>query len=117
MMADTRSIEDHVVNKDPSVRALYDHLLKTLKKSGPIEQDPKKTSIHINRNSALVGVETRKDCLLLTFKADHKINNPRIEKFEQISARRFYYKVRISTREDFDAELSGWLKAAYASAE
>jgi hypothetical protein len=117
MMADTPSINEHFVSKDPSVRALYDHLLKTLKTFGPIEQDPRKTSIDINRNSALVGVDTRKNCLLLTFKADHKINNPRIEKYEQISARRFYHKVRISTREDFDAELSGWLKAAYALAE
>ena len=54
-MADTPSVNDHFV------RALYDHLLKTLKKFGPIEQDPKKTSIYINRNSALVGVETRKE--------------------------------------------------------
>lgn len=116
-MADTPSINDHFVNKDPSVRALYDHLLKTLKKFGHIEQDPKKTSIHINRNSALVGVETRKEYLLLTIKADHKINNRRIEKFEQISARRFHHKVRIRSSQDFDAELNSWLEAAYALAE
>ena len=111
------SINDHFVNKNPSVRALYDQLLKTLNMFGPIEQDPKKTSIHINRNSALVGVETRKNYLLLTIKADHKIDNPHVEKFDQISARRFYHKVRVSTRSDFDAELKSWLKDAYALAE
>lgn len=116
-MANTPSINDYFVNKAPSVRALYDQLLKTLNKFGPVEQDPKKTSIHINRNSALVGVETRKNCLLLTIKADHKIDNLRVEKFDQISARRFYHKVRISTRKDFDTELEGWLKDAYALAE
>ena len=116
-MANTLSIDDHFVNKDPSVRTLYDQLLKTLHEIGPIEQDPKKTSIHINRNSALVGVETRKNYLLLTIKADHKIDHPRIEKIEQISARRFYHKVRITSREDFDAELNGWLKDAYILAE
>ncbi|HEU0292912.1 MAG TPA: DUF5655 domain-containing protein [Anaerolineales bacterium] len=116
-MANIPSMTDHFVHKDPSVRALYDHLLKTLKRFGPVEQDPKKTSNHINRTSALVGVETRKDCLLLTFKADHKINNPCIEKFEQISARRFHHKVRIRSSQDFDAELNSWLEAAYALAE
>ena len=116
-MASRPSVHDHFLNKDPSVLALYDHLLKTLGNFGPIEQDPKKTSIHINRNSALVGVETRKDCLLLTIKADHKINSPRIEKFEQISARRFYHKVRIKSLKDLDAELEGWLKDAYRLAE
>jgi hypothetical protein len=111
------SINDPFVNKAPSVRALYDQLLKTLNKFGPVEQDPKKTSIHINRNSSLVGVETLKNCLLLTIKADHKIDNPHVEKFDQISARRFYHKVRVSTRRDFDAELKSWLKDAYALAE
>ena len=116
-MANSPSIHDPIVNKDPSLRALYDELLKSLNKFGPIEQDPKKTSIHINRNSALVGVETRKDCLLLTIKADHKINNPRVEKFEQISAHRFYHKVRLRSLGDFNAELIGWLKHAYRLAE
>jgi hypothetical protein len=116
-MANLPSMNDHFVNKDSAVRALYDRLLRTLNKFGPIQEDPKKTSIDINRNSALVGVETRKDCLLLTIKTDHLINNPRIEKFEQISARRFYHKVRISSSKDFDAELNGWLKNAYALAE
>jgi len=116
-MASIPSVHAHFLNKDPSVRALYDLLLKTLGKFGPIEEDPKKTSIHLNRNSALVGVETRKDCLLLTIKADHKINRPRIEKLEQISAQRFYHKVRIRSVEDFDAELNSWLKDAYQLAE
>jgi len=116
-MASIPSVHVHFLNKYPSVRALYDLLLKTLVKFGPIEEDPKKTSIHINRNSALVGVETRKDCLLLTIKADHQINSPRIEKLEQISAQRFYHKVRIRSVEDFDAELNSWLKDAYQLAE
>ena len=116
-MAHTPSVNDHFVNKDPSVHALYDQLLKTLDGIGPFEQDPKKTSIHINHNSALVGVETRKDCLLLTIKADHKIDHPRIEKQEQISAHRFYHKVRIRSLEDFDAEFRGWLQDAYQLAE
>jgi hypothetical protein len=36
----------------------------------------KKTSIHLNRKSALAGVETRKDYLLLNIKSDHPIKNP-----------------------------------------
>ena len=116
-MTKTPSVKDHFVNKDPSVRLLYDRLLSVVGTFGAFEEDPKKTSIHLNRNSALVGVETRRNCLLLTIKADHQINHPRIEKIEPISARRFYHKVRISTPEDFDAELTSWLKDAYTLAE
>jgi hypothetical protein len=116
-MAATYSVSDHFVNKDPSVRSLYDQLVSLLRTFGPIEEDPKKTSIHLNRKSALAGVETRKDCLLLNIKSDHQIKNPRIEKTEQISAKRFHHKVRVSSPQDVDEELKSWLKEAYLLSE
>jgi len=116
-MSETYIVDDHFVNKDPSVRALYNQLIKTVKSFGPIEEDPKKTSIHINRKSAMAGVETRKDCILLNIKADHPLKSPRIEKMEQVSAKRFHHKVRITSLKDFDDELKGWLKEAYLLSE
>ncbi len=82
-MADTYSVNDHFVNKDPSVRNLYDRLTSLLRTFGPVEEDPKKTSIHLNRKSALAGVETRRNYLLLNIKSDHQIKSPRIEKAER----------------------------------
>jgi hypothetical protein len=112
-MAETYSVNDHFTNRDPSVRALYDQLLSILRTSGSVIEDPKKTSIHLNRKSALAGVETRKGGLLLNIKSDHQIKSPRIEKAEQISAKRFHHKVRISSPKDLDQELKAWLKEAY----
>ena len=116
-MTETYSVKDHFVNKDPSVRTLYDQLLSMLQALGPVTEDPKKTSIHLNRKSALAGVETRKDGLLLNIKSDHPIQSPRIEKAEQISAKRFHHKVRISSPGDLDEELNSWLKEAYLLSE
>jgi len=116
-MAETYSVDDHFVNKDPAVRSLYDQLILLLRTFGPIQEDPKKTSIHLNRKSALAGVETRKDYLLLNIKSDHPIKNPRVLKAEQVSAKRFHHKVRISSPTDFDDELKTWLQAAYVLSE
>ena len=116
-MAEAYSVNDHFVNKEPVVRILYDQLVSLLRTFGPVEEDPKKTSIHLNRKSALAGVETRKDCLLLNIKSDHQIKSPRIEKTEQVSAKRFHHKVRISSPNDFDEELKTWLKEAYVLSE
>lgn len=91
-MASMPTVNDLFVNKDSAVRALYVQLFNTLTKFGPIEQDPKKTSFHINRNSALVGVETRKDCLLFTIKSDHQINNPASKKWNE--SRRIAFTTR-----------------------
>jgi len=51
--------------------------------------------------------------LLLNIKADHKIESPRIKKSDQPSVNRFHHKVKIEALEDFDLELTGWLKDAY----
>jgi hypothetical protein len=116
-MTETYSVSDHFVNKDPAVRALYDQLVSLLRTLGPIEEDAKKTSIHLNRKSALAGVETRKNYLLLNIKSDHALKSPRIEKAEQVSAKRFHHKVRISSPDDFDEQLITWLKQAYLLSE
>jgi len=116
-MADVYSVSDHFVNKDPVVRVLYDQLVSLLRTFGPVEEDPKKTSIHLNHKSALAGVETRRDNFLLTIKSDHPIKSPRVEKVEKISSRRFYHKVRISSLRDFNEELKTWLKEAYLLSE
>ena len=112
-MAETYTINDHFVNKDASVRSLYDRLVALLQTFGPVQEDPKKTSIHLNRKSALAGVETRKNYLLLNIKSDHPIQDPRIVKAEQVSSKRFHHKVRISSPNDFDETLRAWLEEAY----
>ena len=116
-MTESYSVSDHFVNKEPGVRTLYDQLLSLLRTFGPVEEDPKKTSIHLNRRSALVGVETRRNNFLLTIKSAHTIKSPRVEKTEKISSKRFYHKVRISSPNDFDEELKAWLQEAYALSE
>ena len=116
-MTETYSVNDHFVNKDPAVRVLYDQLVSLLRTFGPIEEDPKKTSIHLNHRSALAGVETRKSYLLLNFKSDHPIQSPRIEKAEQLSVRRFHHRLRIASPGDFDEELRTWLSEAYILSE
>ena len=112
-MTDTYSVNDHFADKDPIVRALYNKLLEILNGFGPIIEEPKKSSIHLVRKSALAGVETRKSYLLLNIKADHKLESPRIVKTDQPSANRFHHKVKIESLEDFDSELEDWLKDAY----
>jgi hypothetical protein len=116
-VAETYSVSDHFVNKEPAVRALYDQLVSLLRTFGPIEEDPKKTSIHLNRKSALAGVETRKNYLLLNIKSNHPVQSPRIEKTEQVSAKRFHHKVRISSLKELDEELKLWLHEAYILSE
>jgi hypothetical protein len=110
----TFQVEDHFDGKSPAVRETYDRLLAVLGEIGPFEEDPKKTSIHLNRASALAGVEVRREYLLLNLKADHPPESPRVAKLEQLSARRYHFKVQLASPQEVDAELRQWLAEAYA---
>ena len=68
-MTDTYTIEDHFADKSSTVRSLYDKLLQVLNRFGPIIEEPKKTSIHLVRKSALAAWKRAKPTFCLTSKA------------------------------------------------
>ena len=108
------TVTSHFEGKDPVVFQIYKQILKSLRKHGPIIEEPKKTSIHLVNASAAAGVATRKGHLILTLKSDRKLSSPRIHKSEQASARRFHHEVKLSSPDEVDDELAGWLSEAYA---
>ena len=112
-MTENFSMDSHFSGKEPSVRKMYDRLLSALREFGKVIEEPKKTSIHLVNVSAFAGVQTRGTYILLNIKADHKIESPRIHKGEQISAKRFHHRVKISSVSEIDKELLGWLHEAY----
>jgi hypothetical protein len=107
------TIEIHFQGKDPTVRRIYDELLKSVGEIGPFAEDPKKTSIHLVRDTALAGIATRKEYLILTLKTDHQLPGMRVQRTEQASAKRFYSEIKLASPRDVDDELKQWLLHAY----
>ena len=108
------SISQHFENKDPIVKSIYERILQESRKFGTVSEEPKKTSIHLVNKSAFAGVATRKNVLVLNIKSAAPIRHARIVKSEQLSASRFHQEVRLTSPEDVDAMLVGWLREAYA---
>jgi len=107
------SVKDHFVGKSNEVKAIYNRLITMVKKFGPVEEDAKKTSIHLNRQTAFAGVAARNAHLVLTIKSDQQIKSRRIFKSEKTSAKRYHHEFKLGAIEDVDAELQAWLKSAY----
>lgn len=107
------TVDSHFERRDASVRAIYDRLLATVKTLGAFEEDPKKTSIHLNRRTAFAGVATRTNAIVLTLKAGKDIKSSRIVKHEHASANRWHLEVRLESPAQIDAELRKWLADAY----
>ena len=106
-------VSDHFMDKDPTVQAIYQRLLAETRQFGPVLEQPKKTSIHLVSKSAFAGVVTHKSSLLLNIKSAAPIQDARIVHFEQVSSNRFHQEVKLTSPEDIDSSLLGWLKSAY----
>src|SRR3954464_6661414 len=104
----------HFTKSADHVKQTYEGLLVAARKLGPVLEEPKKTSIHLVRESAFAGVATRRDALVLTLKSDHPIESPRVHRAEQTSANRWHLELRLAAPKDVDAELRRWLRQAYA---
>lgn len=108
------AVASHFTKSAPAVLATYKAILKAARELGPVSEDPKKTSIHLVRETAFAGVATRKESLILTLKSGRAVKNPRIHRQEQTSSRRWHLEVRLAAPAEVDAEIRGWLAAAYA---
>lgn len=117
MSPDSPTVKQHFDGRAPGVLATYRALIAAAKKLGPVEEDPKKTSIHLVRRTAFAGIATRKDALILTVKAASDIRSPRVRKRERVSANRWHVEFRLDSPKQVDAELRGWVREAYALAE
>jgi hypothetical protein len=110
-------IEQHFEGRASVVRDICETILTAARKFGPVIEDPKKTSIHLNRKTAFAGIQTRRAFLILTVKASADIDSPRIAKREQASANRWHHEIKLHSPQDVDTELKGWLSAAYDLSE
>ena len=115
-MARDAALDALFTNKEPAVRAIYDKVLSSLAKVGPVKAEPKKTSIHLVRETSFAGAHPKKAWLDLTIRSDKPVRSNRVRTQEQVSKNRWHQDVRLTSPADVDAEVVGWLEGAYALA-
>ena len=111
------AIATHFRDRAPNVAATYAALLRAAQALGPVTEEPKKTSIHLVRETAFAGVATQKAALVLTLKSATDLPSSRIRRRERASAHRWHLEIRLTEPREVDAELQRWLAAAYALGE
>ena len=114
MPTGSRAIDRHFAGRTPQVRATYVAILEVARAWGPVVEEPKKTSIHLVRDTAFAGVATQKAALVLTLKSDRYVASPRVRRHEKVSASRWHLEVRLSGPDEVNAEVRKWLERAYS---
>jgi hypothetical protein len=119
MTTPTYTVDALLDGKDAVVAETYARLLAALRTLGAVEEEAKKTSVHLTAGpgtSAFAGVHPRRAALLLNIRSAAPIESPRVRKVEQVSKNRFHNELLLESPSDVDAELVGWLRAAYGLA-
>ncbi|MBA4177848.1 MAG: DUF4287 domain-containing protein [Leptothrix sp. (in: Bacteria)] len=100
--------------KEP-LRALHEHIIAQVDKFGPYEQAPKKATVSLRRKKqfALLGPSTRTQ---IEIGINHKglPSHPRLR--PMAPGGMCQYAVRVAKVEEVDADVLGWLRAAYDAA-
>ena len=102
---------------DPVARPIYERLLVALADLGPYELEEKKTSIHVVRGRAFLGIHPRKHALLINIVTAQPIVSDRVVRHDQVSANRVHNEVLLHDVAEVDATLGDWLREAYSLVE
>ena len=107
----------------PGALPLYEQLLELVRQAvGPFSIRVQKTQITWSNRYGFACVsfakvrkakDRPKTYLVLTFGLDHRVESPRIDVATEAYPRRWTHHVLISSPEEIDGELIGWVREAY----
>jgi hypothetical protein len=107
------SLDHHFVGKEPIVRDLYELLVQTLERFGPIGVYPVKTRIVFQAEVQFAAVMPRKRWLDGYLWLRRQAAHPRIYKVEMGTFRDYGHIFRLNRQDDLDDDLADLLQEAY----
>jgi len=100
-----------------TVEELGRSLLSLLDAIGKYNVERKKSSIHITRERAFVGLHPKKSYLGVNIVLDHAQASPRASKVEKVSAKRFHHYYKIVSTKELNKPFARLLQEAYDLAQ
>jgi len=107
------TLASHFEGKQPAVRAIFEKLLRTARRNGPVTVLPEKTRIAFQVRMSFAAFVTRKNWVDGHVVLARRLENPRFRRIETFSPRNHLHAFRFETPEDIDAEVEAWFAEAY----
>ena len=107
------TLASHFEGKPPAVRAIFEKLLRSARKNGPVTVLPEKTRIAFQVRMSFAAFVIRKNWVDGHVVLARRFENPRFRRVETFSPRNHLHAFRFESVDDVDAEVSAWLTEAY----
>lgn len=109
------TVDQFFEGKSPQARKLYEAFRKFLRTNcGPFIVDAAKTRISFQGRVRFAGVAgVNKEGLIVGFWLKRRVESPRFMSVQSPMPNDFAYRLRVTSMNNLDKELLGWLKEAY----
>ena len=107
------TLASHCEGKPPSVRAIFDKLLRVAKRDGPVTVLPEKTRIALQVRMSFAAFVIRRNWVDGHVVLARRFENPPFRRIETFLPRNHLHAFRFENVDDVDTEVSSWLTEAY----
>ena len=106
-------LASHFAGKSKNVRAIFDKLLATAKRNGPVTVLPEKTRIAFQVRMSFAAFVVRQNWVDGHVVLARRLENPRFRRIETFSPRNHLHAFRFMNANEIDDEVAGWFAEAY----
>ncbi|HEX7515876.1 MAG TPA: DUF5655 domain-containing protein [Chthoniobacterales bacterium] len=107
------ALASHFEGKPPTVRAIFDKVLRVARKNGPSAVLPEKTRIAFQMRMSFAAFVIRRNWVDGHVVLARRFENPRVRRIETFSPRNHLHAFRFESVADVNTEVSAWLAEAY----
>lgn len=107
-------IGDHFAGKDPSLRKLFNHYVKTARQFGPVTVYAQKTRITFQGRVRFANAVVRQRWIEGTLWLKRRAEHPRFHRIEKIPPNNYIHAFRLTAPNDLDQDFIVLLREAYA---
>jgi hypothetical protein len=107
------TLASHFDGKPPSVRAIFEKVLRSARKNGPIIVLPEKTRIAFQVRMSFAAFVIRKNWVDGHVVLARRFENPRFRRIETFSPRNHLHAFRFESVNEMDEEVEAWFAEAY----
>ena len=111
------TLASHFERKPPAGRAIFEKVLRSARKNGPVTVLPEKTRIAFQVRMSFAAFVIRKNWVDGHVVLARRFENPRFRRIETFSPRNHLHAFRFESVDEVDDEVSAWLAEAYQVGE
>lgn len=102
------------IHGDPVSQRLFDEVVGYAASLGPVDVQEKATSFHVAHGRAFLGIHPRRGGIVVNVVLEYRLEDPRVLRAEQVSARRWHNEVLLTDPDQLDDLLRAWIGEAFA---